>query len=95
MSIPRCIKDSWKRIVDEVNKSMDEWNPYNKTDFILIVDEILDNAHKQPNCSMNISDLGNVIGHIVAKYFKDSNGKEEFINGINHGISLVERDYKI
>ena len=39
-----------------------------------------------------MSDIGNEIGLIVAKYLTDSPGwdKESFISGIKHGISLVD-----
>ena len=40
----------------------------------------------------DISDIGNLIGIAVAKYLNENMGfeKEDFINGIKHGISLVD-----
>jgi hypothetical protein len=40
----------------------------------------------------DMSDIGNEIGIIAAKYFKNDLGweKEDFISGIKHGISLTD-----
>lgn len=43
------------------------------------------------NC--DLSDIGNEIGIIIAKYFTDKQigfDKEAFIHGLNHGISLTD-----
>ena len=39
----------------------------------------------------DISDVGNEVGIIIAKYFSDDFGdKNDFINGMNHGVSLTD-----
>jgi len=46
----------------------------------------------------DLGDIGNEVGVIIAKYFKPDNdakeeygwGKDDFINGLNHGISLTD-----
>ncbi len=40
----------------------------------------------------DIGDVGNEIGYILAKFLKNKDGwsKEDFIDGIKHGISLVD-----
>ena len=41
----------------------------------------------------DLSDVGNEIGIIIAKYFDDEDGgfdKESFLSGLNHGISLTD-----
>lgn len=45
------------------------------------------------NENSDMSDVGNVIGIIVAEYFSSTKlgfEKEDFLSGINHGISLVD-----
>lgn len=59
-----------------------------------IIDEITGELdHLQRTIpSPELSDIGNAIGYVIAKYFdKDSLGnKTDFISGLNHGISLVD-----
>lgn len=38
----------------------------------------------------DISDIGNEIGIVTAKYFDSDNTREDFEHGINHGISLTD-----
>jgi hypothetical protein len=38
----------------------------------------------------DLSDIGNEIGIVVAKYFDTENTKEDFFFGIEHGISLTD-----
>jgi hypothetical protein len=38
----------------------------------------------------DISDIGNHIGIVIAKYFDESNDKHSFIIGLEHGISLTD-----
>ncbi len=52
-------------------------------------------ANRLSNLPYNgdISDIGNEIGIIIAKYFDDKNfgwDEEGFIDGLNHGISLTD-----
>jgi hypothetical protein len=42
------------------------------------------------NTYLDISDLGNEIGFIVAKYFDESNTKKDFLRGVEHGISITD-----
>ena len=46
-----------------------------------------------PDDMGELSDVGNEIGIVIAKYFdEEDNGfdKEAFITGLNHGISLTD-----
>jgi hypothetical protein len=38
----------------------------------------------------DLSDLGNEIGIVIAKYFNDENTVNDFIHGLKHGISLTD-----
>jgi len=40
----------------------------------------------------DLSDIGNEIGIVVAKYFSDDLGyeKDDFLSGLRHGISLTD-----
>ena len=38
----------------------------------------------------DVSDIGNEIGFIIAKYFDDKNTLEDFIHGLKHGISITD-----
>lgn len=56
----------------------------------LEISETLDNL---PYDNADISDVGNEIGIIIAKYFDNNDfgwDKDEFIYGLNHGISLTD-----
>mgnify|MGYP006294159897 CR=1 FL=1 len=44
---------------------------------------------------IDISDVGNEIGIIVAKYFNEDNTKKDFIDGIKHGISLTDGSHDL
>ncbi len=37
----------------------------------------------------DISDIGNEIGIVIAKYFDEENTIEDFIMGVRHGVSLT------
>jgi hypothetical protein len=38
----------------------------------------------------DLSDIGNEIGIVIAKYFDEENTVEDFIHGLKHGISLTD-----
>jgi hypothetical protein len=38
----------------------------------------------------DLSDVGNEIGIVIAKYFDEENTIEDFIRGIKHGVSLTD-----
>ena len=40
--------------------------------------------------SGDLSDLGNEIGVIIAKYFDKNNTKSDFLHGLDHGVSLTD-----
>jgi hypothetical protein len=40
--------------------------------------------------SGDLSDIGNEIGIIIAKYFDKENTVDDFIHGVKHGISLTD-----
>jgi hypothetical protein len=44
------------------------------------------------NHTPDMGDYGNQIGSAIAKFFSDKDGmqKEDFLRGIEHGISLVD-----
>jgi len=38
----------------------------------------------------DLSDIGNEIGIVIAKYFDEDNSIEDFIMGVKHGVSLTD-----
>jgi len=42
----------------------------------------------------DLSDMGNEIGIIIAKYFDKENTVDDFIHGLKHGISLTDGTHK-
>jgi hypothetical protein len=38
----------------------------------------------------DLSDIGNEIGIVIAKYFDKENTVNDFISGIKHGVSLTD-----
>ena len=38
----------------------------------------------------DLSDLGNEIGIVIAKFFDEENTINDFISGLKHGISLTD-----
>jgi len=38
----------------------------------------------------DLSDLGNEIGIVIAKFFDEENTVNDFISGLKHGISLTD-----
>lgn len=55
--------------------------------------EISERLGNLPYDNADMSDIGNEIGIIIAKYFDDKDfgwDKEGFISGLNHGISLTD-----
>jgi hypothetical protein len=42
---------------------------------------------------IDISDVGNEIGISIGKYIKNEEDKRDFVEGIYHGISLIDGTY--
>ena len=42
------------------------------------------------NYKGDLSDIGNEIGIVIAKYFDEENKVDDFIHGLKHGISLTD-----
>jgi len=38
----------------------------------------------------DLSDIGNEIGIVIARYFDEENTIEDFIDGLKHGVSLID-----
>jgi hypothetical protein len=58
-----------------------------------IVEQLEDANDNYPKNMGDLSDVGNEIGIVIAKYFDDEDtgfDKESFISGLNHGISLTD-----
>ena len=59
----------------------------------LIKEEIIENFSKLSYNPGDLSDFGNEIGYIIAKYFDEEDmgfDKDSFLSGLKHGISLVD-----
>ena len=41
----------------------------------------------------DLSDIGNEIGIIIAKFFDEENNIEDFIRGVKHGVSLTDNTH--
>ena len=52
--------------------------------------EIADRFNSLSYKNADLSDIGNEIGIIIAKYFDDNNTKDDFLSGLKHGISLTD-----
>ncbi len=52
--------------------------------------EALINKLKDIKYEGDLSDIGNEIGICIYDFFSETNKKEDFINGINHGFSLKD-----
>ena len=46
------------------------------------------------NYAGDLSDIGNEIGIVIAKYFDEDNTIEDFIRGVRHGVSLINGTHK-
>jgi hypothetical protein len=58
-----------------------------------VCSEISERLSNLPYDNADISDVGNEIGIIIAKYFDDKDfgwDRGGFIDGLNHGISLTD-----
>jgi len=40
--------------------------------------------------TLDISDLGNMVGIVIARHFDEGNTRDDFEAGIDHGISLTD-----
>ena len=58
-----------------------------------IIRQLMDANSSYPPNMGDLSDVGNEIGIVIAKYFNDEDDgfdKESFLAGLNHGISLTD-----
>ena len=62
-----------------------------------VIKELTERSKKLPHDGIDLSDVGNEVGVIVAQYFSDTmgHGKNDFIDGIKHGISLMDGTHSI
>ena len=60
------------------------------TKFEKINKEISDKLSNLKYKNGDLSDIGNEIGIIIAKYFDDVNDLDGFIFGVKHGVSLTD-----
>jgi hypothetical protein len=58
-------------------------------DFVKIKEEIKAQLDKA-NYAGDLSDVGNEIGIVIAKFFDEENTVNDFISGLKHGISLTD-----
>ena len=68
---------------------MDKFIKINKA----IIKQLKNANNTYPENMGDLSDVGNEIGIVIAKYFDDQDGsfdKESFLSGLNHGISLTD-----
>ena len=65
-----------------------------QNDFKPILKELAENINKnikKASCRVaDISDVGNEIGIAIGKYIKTKEDKRDLIDGIEHGISLID-----
>jgi hypothetical protein len=59
-------------------------------DFKEVLFEIAERLSKVTNNVIDISDVGNEIGIAVGKYIKNEEDERDFVDGIYHGISLID-----
>ena len=91
MNLPHPVSWKWKKqmiidCVDKLNKKKKMKN------FDKIKKELIEQLN-EINYDGDLSDIGNEIGIIVAKYFDESQlgyEKNAFMHGLKHGISLTE-----
>jgi len=57
--------------------------------FDTVKDEIREQLDKI-NYHGDLSDIGNEIGIVIAKYFDEENNLQDFIMGVKHGVSLTD-----
>ena len=65
-----------------------------REDYIEILEDIirtLETSDAYKHLELDISDIGNEVGIAFGRYIvKNSLGKDDFIHGIMHGISLMD-----
>jgi hypothetical protein len=62
----------------------------NNFNFLRTIFEIEEQLNKVNYENGDLSDIGNEIGIVIAKYFNEKNTVEDFISGLKHGISLTD-----
>lgn len=55
-----------------------------------IIEQLKNANNTYPKDIADLSDIGNEIGIIIAQYFTEEDTKQDFISGLNHGISLTD-----
>lgn len=55
-----------------------------------MIEDIIQQLESIKFAKGDISDVGNNIGIAIGKYIQYGDDKDEFIHGINHGISLID-----
>lgn len=60
-------------------------------DYIKIANQLKE-AIENDSIDGDMGDIGNLIGIVIGKNISDNLGfsKEDFINGLNHGFSLID-----
>ena len=61
----------------------------NNIDLLKINQEII-NELRNYKLHGDLSDLGDIIGRVIAKYFDEMNSVDDFIMGLKHGISVID-----
>lgn len=60
------------------------------TKFKDIIDSLVNHLNEINYTDGDLSDIGNEIGIAIGKHIPFGDDKEDFINGIKHGISLID-----
>ena len=55
-----------------------------------MIEDIIEELERIKFAKGDISDVGNSIGIAIGKYIEYGDDKDDFIHGINHGISLID-----
>ena len=58
-----------------------------------VINKIKSELSKPQNIYSDLGDIGNIIGIAIAHFIDDENSIEDFCDGLNHGVSLVDRSH--
>jgi hypothetical protein len=60
--------------------------------FEKVIEDLKEQLSKITYNGGDLSDVGNEIGLVIGKHLKEESGyeKEDFISGLNHGLSLID-----
>lgn len=64
-------------------------------DYKKVLYEVSERISKVENMVIDISDVGNEIGIAIGKYINNQDDKNDFVDGIYHGISLIDGTHDI